>query len=350
MSQASAGTVVAPRSNVAIKDFNGAFVPDELVESRDRLWLVSDGSGKEGCRAGELGISAENVTTYPLARCGINATASGPYLFLETMTADVHTQTYAVHIERFSTTTHRSNLFAGTVAELFLGSDAAHTQLAYVGGWLWFYANLAGHRSSSLLQISPSTGAVVRSYSPVPPIVSAEPFIVGTPGHVWLSGGPGSGATFARVSIAKKRAHSFELSGNYASVYALAGAGANIIFDYLARSSPARAGSFTDHVGRLRADGSLLSTSPNEVVGNLLVDSSGRLYSVGAGTTCANGASVWQIDQQTLRTSLETRLATDGDACLGFSGPRPVAAAAGKIYALYDLQSEALLYRVASTS
>jgi len=211
---------------VATKHFTGAFQPDQLVTTDGEVWLVSSENGAaNGCRIGRLRTKTLALTSYALSTCGLNVTAGPGAIFLETAVANVKSETYAIHIERFSTSSHVSTVYPTVSATMFLGSDIAHTQLAYVGGSLWFYAWLPA--GAEVLELSSATGAVERVFRSVPQIGGAEPIITGAGGQVWLAGGAGSGADFLRIDVRSGARRVVQLPGRYASVYNLASVGAS---------------------------------------------------------------------------------------------------------------------------
>ena len=340
------GWVEGPSSSsttLAVKTFNAAFVPDQVVAADGLIWLVGSGPKGGDCRVGRLNPATLALATFVVHSCGMNVTAGDGSLFLETAVPDVKSQSYAVHVERFSTAAHTSGLYRTVSATLFLGSDIAHTQFAYADGALWLYVQ--GH-SAEVLRLSRSTGTVVHTYRAVPQTGGGEPLVASTPGYVWFAGGAGTGADFERVDVADGAASAVQPVGAYASVYDMSGLGDQLYFLYLAggASHGAQAGgSFIEH---LAPGGTVIGTSPEEQVGTTLVYSSGQLFSVGPGRTCGAGIPVWRVDQGTLRTTVVATLAPPGDPCLGDEGARPVAAADGSIFVLYSSAGAAVLYHV----
>lgn len=305
---------VRPAAVVTTEYFSGTSQPDQLVTTDGQVWLVSSGNSNDtGCRIGRLNPVTMALTSYPLSACGFNVTAVPGAIFLETTVADVKSETYAIHIERFSTSTYVSTVFGTVPATMGLGSDIAHTQLAYVAGSLWFYAWFNGR--AEVLELSTGTGAVKRVFRSVPQIGGTEPIIVGTPGYIWLAGGAGSAADFLRIDVRSGARRTVESPGKFASVYELASSGGSLFFLYLGypsstsptSTSPARV-ALTAHVGHFNANGELLKVSPNEQLGTWLVPLSGSMFSVGPGSSCTPPVLVWGVDEQTLRTGVVTRL------------------------------------------
>jgi hypothetical protein len=334
-------------TDVAVKTFNATFVPDQVVAAGGMIWLVgpapAGNSNKGRCRVGRLNPTTLGLVTFALGSCGFNVTAGNGSPFLETAVADVKSQTYAVHIERFSTSTHTSTVYRAVSATLILGSDIAHTQLGYAGGSLWLYAQ---GTSPEVLRLSASSGAVEHDYASVPQSGGGEPLIAGTSGYVWLAGGAGTGADFVRVDLGDRAESTVRLGGNYASVYDMLGAGRQLYFLYLGGRTASDARALGSFIGHLGPDGTVLGRSPEERAGTTLVEGSGQLFTVGPGLTCTAGLPVWRVGPGTLRTTMVTTLNPPGDPCDWDNGYRPAAAAAGSVFVLYSASSAAVLYRV----
>jgi hypothetical protein len=335
-----------PGAPVATKHFTGAFQPDQLVTTDGEVWLVSseNGAGK-GCRIGRLRTKTLALTSYALSTCGLNVTAGLGAIFLETTAANVKSETYAIHIERFSTSSHVSTVYRTVSATMFLGSDIAHTQLAYVGGALWFYAWLPA--GAEVLELSSETGAVERVFRSVPQIGGAEPIITGAGGQVWLAGGAGSGADFLRIDVRSGASRVVQLPGRYASVYNLASVGASLFLLYLVYPSAiaSTSAALPSHVARFNASGELKGVSPNEQVATWLVPLSGRLFAVGPDNSCAPPALVQEVNELSLRTSVIAKLLPPGGPCSDDSAYRSVGVAGHSIFVLFG-GPPATLYRV----
>jgi hypothetical protein len=339
-------TSAPPAAAVTTKYFKGGFQPNELVTTNGEVWLVTSGnSNGTGCRIGRMRTSTLLVTSYPLSTCGFNVTAGPGAIYLETTVSDVKSETYAVHIERFSTSSHASTVFSTVSATMFLGSDIGHTQLAYVDGFLWFYAWLP--QGAEVLELSSETGAVERVFRSVPQIGGAEPIITGAQGQVWLAGGAGSGADFLRIDVKDGASRVVRLPGSYASVYNLASVGTSLFLLYLVYpSSTSSAGpALPSHVARFNTRGKLQRVSPNEQVGTLLVPLSGNLFAIGPGSSCKPPVLVQQVNELTLQTSVIAKLSPPGDACVGESADRSVGAAGHSIFVLFG-SAPGSLYRV----
>jgi len=283
------------------------------------------------------------VTTHPLPRCGINITAGDGSIYLEAAVADVKNETYAIHVERFSVADGRTTLDP-SAASVFLGSDIAHTQFEFADGWLWLFFD------NEVLQISPTTGLVVRRFTSTINQGGAEPLIVGDDGDVWFAGGAGSGAQFLRIDVSSGATRTVTMPGEYASVYGLATDAGRLLFLYLADGANSNAPittTLTNHIGEFSPSGRLIATSRNEAVPSNIVGVSGGLYGVGPDGTCTSTSlSVTVIDPVSLDDRVIASLTTPGTTCLGDGGYRPVATAGADIFVLYATQTAATLYRV----
>ena len=277
----------------------------------------------------------------------MNIVAGPGALYLETETGQPGTNNVLVGIESFSTSTEVSKILAPNLMTV-VGSEIAHTQLAYADGWLWLYGHTAD--KDELLQISPSRGAVVRSIADVPAIGGTEPLIAAGPGGIWLAGGPGGPAAPAFVLSSPTA------SGVIRELPAVAG---SITVEWLAPvarrmwvggaavSTGLHAAPF-ERIVSLNRSGAVTRKSPLENFGSAPIAVGRQRWTVGPGGTggCA-GQPIWRVNPTTLRTSLVTTLHPRSDPCLD-GGYRTVAGVGGAVFVLDGAGgvSPAYLYRV----
>jgi hypothetical protein len=115
---------------------HGSFQPDQVVGDDGALWLLrrNDGSNDtNGCRFARLDPGTLAMTTYPLSVCGMNVAAGPGQLFVETEGGVPGTNDIPIHIEAISLIRHTSTVYT-PVAMTVVGSEIAHTQLAYADG------------------------------------------------------------------------------------------------------------------------------------------------------------------------------------------------------------------------
>lgn len=340
---ASVGLTAGPGSRtgsqpaVADRSFSGAFVPDEVIAANRAAWLVDSESGG-GCRVARLDTATLSTVSYRLASCGDDLTAGDGALFLQVATAVKHDQTYAIHIERFSTSTHRATLLATVSATMALGSGIAHTRLAYADGSLWYYYPADG--TPVVARLSPATGAVERIYRSVPAIGGTQPVIVSTPADVWFTGGGGSGSEILAINARTGAARTLRPSIGSVSDYAATTLDGDVYLAYL------RGGrNLTMHLAHLSPSGVLLRRSGPEPVGTWLATAGGNLLSVGPSASCSAGFPIRRVDPATLRMTPLTTLPVPGSACED-GGESAPAAVGDQLLVLYSEPGTATVYRV----
>ncbi len=332
-------------ASIVSTTITGALQPDQLVTTDGQLWLVKGNGTGETCQIAQVDPVSLSSVNYSLPACGINATAGDGALFLETTTADVAANTYAIHVERFDTMTHTAVVFTTTSVTMFLGSDIAHTQFAFEDGWLWFYGTPLTGAAQEVLQLSPESGAVVRTYTEVPPIGGTEPVISGAGPYVWLAGGAGSNALFLRIDVATGATHRFALFRDNVSMFSVMAEAHQVFFLYVTGSG--RPSQTSWHVGRMTTNGTAVSRSPNEQFGGELLAVGHDLLSPGPGQTCATGVQVWRINASTLRSTPIARVPTPaGNPCLLSAANRSVGALGSSLFYLASTSAESVLTRL----
>ncbi len=351
----TASAAPQPAARVTTRSFSEPFVPNEVLAANGSIWLAAQGPNDQGtgCRIGRLNPTTMAVATYPLVACGFNASAGEGNIFLETTTADTATQTYAIHVERFSISTDVATVLPVVSASVFLGSAIAHTQLQFADGSLWLYAAIesdSGRVQTRILQLSPETGAVEHTYPSVPEIGGIEPFVVaGSHGYVWFSGGPGSAPNLLHIDARTGAARSVQFPIANTSIFDVASKGDELYVMYLTAAQGSRAGA-SIHVARLNASGRMAARSPHEPLGTWLVADGGGLFSVGPSATCSAPVHVWRVDPATLRTNQIASLGLTGTAtpCDNNVLSDGVAGADRSLFYLFEGDGEAFLYRVST--
>jgi hypothetical protein len=171
--------------------FPGPFVPQQVVSEGGRIWLLgsTNPSRYTDCALEEVNPSTLTAETFPLPQCADDIAPGNGQLFLLTDTFVPGTAaTRELRIEVFDTSRHRATVLA-PVDLTMIGSAIAHQALAYGDGVLWLYGH-NGTGGTTVVQISPSTGAVLASTSAVPVIGGVFPSVVANAGGLWLAGGP----------------------------------------------------------------------------------------------------------------------------------------------------------------
>lgn len=346
-----AGATDGPAASIASITLEGAVQPDQVVAADGQLWLVTSGRGLgdpgAACDIARADPVRLVTVSFALPACGINATAGDGAVFLETAFADVAAGTYDIRIERFDTTAHSAVVFAAVSATVFLGSAIAHTQLAFASGSLWLYVDTPGPDGHpEVAQLSAHNGAPVRTFDDVPPIGGTEPIISGAGPYVWLAGGAGVGGPLLRIDVTTGATRRFLLARRDISLFGLLAGTRRVFFLYLS-AAPSPRGRASAHVGRIALDGTGLSNSPAEPIGDQLVVDGATLLSAGTGTTCGNGVRVWRVDPVTLRSTRIARVPLSaGNPCLT-SIDRPATAVVGRsLFYLASSSTESVLSRI----
>jgi hypothetical protein len=349
----STGTAGEPTGvRVRSVTFGGAFHPDQVVGTDGTLWLIGQNgavSDSGRCHVARIDPVTVATVTYPLSACGMNVVAGGGALYLETEKSRPD-NSYLIHIERFSLATKTSTVLPAVAMTVF-GSEIAHTQLAYVGGRLWLYGTTTGSR---VVQVSPTTGAMVRTYSDVPDIGGTEPLISSGPGgEVWLAGGPGGSPTPAVISrsptvVAPVPVKGLSPGEGGSTIEWMAPVGGNVWVGVAAATDTLGQTSapLIEHILKVDRAGAVIGRSRAEDFGSAPLSVAGTLFSVGPGQSCAD-QPVWHVDVSTLRTTLATTL-HPADACGSEGSFRYVAAAGGSLFVLDTTGSGtgAELYRI----
>ncbi len=324
---ATAGRAGGVRS-IRSLTFTGNFSPQQVVSESGRIWLVgSTGPGYGRCAIEEVDPSTLRRQVFALPACGSYVAVGDGRIFLADGIFTGATDTTAFHIESFDTATHTGTVMA-PVDIASTGTGYAHMAMAYAGGSLWL-----NPWSDEVLQISPSTGAVVRTITGTPVSEGGHPLVVGGPGGLWLAGGASSPLILDRLGPRSTTpAVVFKGSGPH-SVLWLSTVGDRVW---------AEVGTYVDGgrrvVTRLVAFDSsgrkVLETSPEDAGDLPVVGSAGQLWSVGDGTRCDGPQSLWRIDGRTGKSVKVGTLSSPVAPCLVAAGGSELAAVGDGVFVL----------------
>jgi hypothetical protein len=200
--------------------------------------------------------------------------------------------------------------------------------MAYAGGSLWL-----NPWSGEVLQISPSTGAVVRTITGTPFSDGGHSLVEGGPGGLWMAGGAGSALILDRLGPG---------STTPAVVYKGSGPRSVLWLSPVGDRVWAEVGTYVDGgrrvVTRLVAFDSsgerVLETSPEDPGDLPVVGSGGQLWSVGDGARCDGPQRLWRIDRRTGRSVTVATLASPVAPCLVAADGSELAAVGDKVFVL----------------
>jgi hypothetical protein len=348
------GTVPTAGARGRSVTFPGPFRPDEEVGAGGALWLMGPSGpqvGQARCDVARLDPVTLSRVTFPIAACGINTVAHSGTLYLEDENEAFGTNNVTISIETVSMATHVSTVLT-PVDITVVGSERAHTQLAYADGWLWLYGYTT---SPEVVQVSPTSGAVIHVFtSGVPEIGGTEPLISAGPGGVWLAGGAGGSSALALLSLP-----SFGLewilspvplqpppSDNASATVEWMSAVDGLMWVGEATFG-ADPGAVSERIVAVSSTGTVVKESPVEDIGSALVAINGAVYAVSPGPQCGN-QFMWKVDPSSLRTTIVSTVHLPFNPCVS-EGYRSFTSAGGAVFVLEAPGGsvESVLYRIA---
>lgn len=321
----------------------GPFTPQDIVSAGGKVWLVGStghDSATTGCTIESVDPASLRTRRYPLSECGLDVTVGGDQIYLGSLTHVTGTNTTQLRIERFDPATGQATVLA-PVDMTLVGSSRAHTTMTYGDGSLWLWSG------DQVDQISPSTGAVVRTVTVAASTESGQPYMVAAEGGLWLAGGPGDSATVDRLAWGANAPSVAYAGPPHGSVLWLSAAG-NRVWAAVVTYKDDDQGIATRRLVALDAAGRQVSdTSPVPSSLTAPTGSEGRLWVLGSGgSSCSDPLQLWRIDGTTGAGKAVLTLHTTGEPCLANSG---VTTAGQDVFALVGgggLAGPAVLYRV----
>ncbi len=323
--------------------FTGSFSPQQVVSESGRIWLVgSTAPDNRNCVVEEIDPASLRRRTFPLPACGSYLAVGGGRIFLADGVFTGVTDTTAFHVESFDTATGRGVVMAPVVIAT-TGTGYAHMAMTYAGGWLWMTP-----WSDEALEISPSTGSVVRTITGLPTSTGGHPLIVGGPGGTWSAGGAGSPLIIDRIDPRSTTPAVVYRGSRSSSVLWLSPVGDRVW---------AEVGTYVDGgravVTRLVAFDSsgkrVLETSPEESGDLPVVGSGGELWSVGSGARCDGPQRLWRIDSRTGKSVAAATLPSPVAPCLVAADGSELAAVGDSVFVLDPASTfgpGSVLYRI----
>lgn len=328
--------------------FAGPFSPSQIVSAGGSVWLV--GSVPSRIDPSRCAIESVNPRTlqrqlYPGAACGPNVAVGGSQIYLTDVTYVGDSNDEQIQIERFNTVTRRATVLA-PVDMTVAGSAIAHTSMIYDDGSLWLWGNEAPHGSGAgrdeVVQISASSGAVLRTITGVPGIGGIQPSMVVTDGGLWLSGGAGSGPTVERITPTALAPTVVYTAPSNSSVLWLAAVGTRIWAEvFTAGPHPGT------HLVVLSANGREVLRTPlsqKNFAQTAAVGTGSKLWAIGAGESCSDPLQLWRINAATGNAKSVLTLLSAGEPCDADAG---VAVSGRKVFTLVSgTPTPTVLFRV----
>jgi hypothetical protein len=336
----------AARPRIRSLTFAGTFAPEQVVSEGGKIWLVgSTGSSEDPrCAIEEVDPVSLRSETFPIPACGSYVAVGDGRIFLADGVFTEATDVTAFHVESFDTATGTGVVMA-PIDISSTGTGYAHMAMTFAAGSLWL-----NPWSTRVLEISPETGAVVRTVTGMPVSNGGHPLIVGDGGGLFLAGGVASPATIYRLNPGSEIPVVFARGPSKSSILWLSAVGDRLWAEVGTDEDGGRA-----VVTRLEAFTSsgrkVVETTP-ENVGDLPAVSTGnQLWSSGVGTRCNGPQRLWRIDSRTGRSVVTATLKSPVAPCL-FEGDGSELAAAGQSIFVLDPTGDpaagGVLYRIRS--
>ena len=319
------------------------FAPEHVVSEGGKVWVIGSSRPESfnHCII-ESGVPTTLRTRrYSLAACGAYFAIGGGAIYLAAISFERGTNNDLVHIERFNPTTGHSTVMAPVVMTL-VGSAQAHAAFAYADDSLWFRGyGTPGTPSDDLVQVSPSTGAVVRTIADsASPLLTDEPSLLGNGDSLWLASGPGTGtaiATLAPGRFVPTQVYAESGSGGVEWLVAVDG---NVWADVTNNGIP--------HLVELSPTGALLRRTGPQLIGDTpLVIAGTTLWASGVAASCNSPLQVWRVNESTGRATATVTIHTSSNPCVGATG---LATAGSFAFQLIGWPATpGMLYRIGTT-
>ena len=241
-------------------------------------------------------------------------TTGGGAIYLTAITYVRGTNNDLVHIERFDPATGHSTVMAPVVITL-VGSSEAHAAFAYADDSLWFRGyGTPGTPSDDLVQVSPSSGAVVRT---VPdsalPLLTDEPSLLGNGDTLWLASGPGTATAIATLAPGQQAPTQVYAENAPGGVQWLAEVHGNVWADVTSAGIP--------HLVELSPSGAVVLRAGPQLIGNTpLVSTGSNLWTSGVEASCNNPIQVWRVNGSTGHATATVTVHTSSNPCIVASG------------------------------
>lgn len=307
--------------------------PQDIVSLDGKIWLVGLSSPSSTTNPTATRCSVEEVDPatmrrvhrYSLEACGDYVASGGGDIFLAVITFISPTNTQSVRLERFDPATGRSVVLA-PIDLTVSGSSRAHCELAYADGELWFWGSgTPGMPSDNLVEISPSTGAVLDTFPSrvLPSPGSPRNLLTGQGDNLWIAGAGAEGNE--EVDILRPGQSTptvVAAAGGLVQWMAPVNGGvwAYAYTIHTTSSNPAKEPTTNRRLLRLDPLGVVKTVHSPTLAGEGIVGSGASLFVSGVGGRCTGPMHVWQLDASNGKVTPLLAVRTPYEACLGSTG------------------------------
>lgn len=334
------------RVDVQTVPLGSSIDPTQVVSADGAVWLTGWRSSPGGpCALERLDPVTLRTQVLPAPGCASYVAATARTIDAAVI-SPVAVGRWQFRLEQVDAATGRA-VVRPSVVTTTEGTGYAHMGMAAAGGWVWLVP------WGSALQISASTGAVVRTVDGVAANGGGHPAVAADAGGLWVGGGPGdtTGAVWHVPADGGRVTEAQVGPRGRSAVLWLATAAGRVWADvatYDETNGESNGQLSSTRLVAFDRSGHRVLESPPEVVGDLPpVSLDGALWTIGSGRSCRGPQHLYRIDPATGRSSALSTLATPVEACLAYSPDQSqLAVAAGRLFVLERGSSSAVLYRI----
>ncbi len=244
---------------------------------------------------------------YPLAVCGYYVALGNGLIYIAGDVSAINNDEF--HLEIFNPETKRS-IVMNPVMITTQGSGRAHMDMTYGAGSIWMT-----YWGSELVQISPSSGAVLNKITNAPQSEGGHGTIVANRGGLWIAEGVSSTGTIYRLAAHSQTLSTIYTGPAHSSVLWLSSIGPTVWADVASGSDGHPV--LSTRLIAFDLSGKQILEGPNEPFGDVpLVGSKDGLWSIGSGALCSGPQRLWRVDPSTAGSTDVTTLRTPIEPCL----------------------------------
>jgi hypothetical protein len=331
------------KSSIRSSTFPGPFVPEQVVSVGGSVWVlgISGQNTPESCSIEEIDPITLQGHIYPISVCGYYMAVGNGLIYIAGDVSAINNDEF--HLEIFNPATKHSTVM-NPVMITTEGSGRAHMDMAYGAESIWM-----SYWGSELVQVSPSTGAVLRSITNAPPSEGGHGTIVANGGGLWIAEGTSSAAAIYRLAADSQTLSTIYTGPAHSSVLWISSIGSTVWADVASGSDGHPV--ISTRLVAFDLSGRPILEGPNEPFGDVpLVGSKDGLWSIGSGALCTAPQSLWRVDPATGKSTDITALRTPIEPCLTENPTTSqITVANGSVFVLEatgTTRPAAVLYRV----
>ncbi len=296
----------AGKATIRSLTFSAPFVPEQVVSVDGSVWVLG-ASGQQNCSIEEVDPTTLQFHRYPIPACGYYVVVGNGLMYIAGDMSSSNSDEF--HLEIFDPATKHTTIKTPVMITT-QGSGRAHMDMTYGAGSIWMT-----YWGSELVQVSPSTGAVLRKITNAPPSEGGHGTIVANGGGLWVAEGADSGAAIYRLPVNSQYLSTIYTGPAHSSVLWLSSIGSTVWAD-VANGSDGHEAMSTRLIA-FDLSGTRILEGPNEPFGDVpLVGSNAGLWSIGSGSLCSAPQILWKVDPATGRSTHITALRTPIEPCL----------------------------------